>query len=52
MNKPTTQSEFETPEVTTGPLPGSRRVYTSPAMAPALRVLHCEIGLHRTARAV
>ncbi|MAZ92620.1 MAG: phosphomethylpyrimidine synthase [Maricaulis sp.] len=49
MNKPTSQSQFETPKVTTGPLPGSRRVYTSPATAPALKVPHREIDLHPTA---
>ena len=49
MNKPTDQNAFETPEVTTGPLPGSRRVYTSPAAAPALKVPHREIDLHPTA---
>ncbi|WP_300551563.1 phosphomethylpyrimidine synthase ThiC [Maricaulis sp.] len=49
MNKPTDQASFETPEVTTGPLPGSRRVYTSPAAAPALKVPHREIDLHPTA---
>ena len=26
MNKPTTQDAFDTPKVTTGPLPGPRRV--------------------------
>jgi phosphomethylpyrimidine synthase len=49
MNKPTTQDAFETPKVTTGPLPGSRRVYTSPAAAPDLKVPHREIDLHPTA---
>ena len=49
MNKPTSQSEFETPKVTTGPLPGSRRVYTSPTTAPSLKVPHREIDLHPTA---
>ena len=49
MNKPTSQNAFETPEVTTGPLPGSRRVYTSPAMALHLKVPHREIDLHPTA---
>jgi len=49
MNKPTHQSEFETPKVTTGPLPGSRRVYTSPKAGPALKVPHREIDLHPTA---
>ncbi|WP_420434158.1 phosphomethylpyrimidine synthase ThiC [Hyphobacterium sp.] len=49
MNKPTSQNAFETPEVTTGPLPGSRRVYTAPEAAPHLRVPHREIELHPTA---
>jgi len=49
MNKPTHQSEFETPKVTTGPPPGSRRVYTSPKAGPALKVPHREIDLHPTA---
>ena len=29
MNKPTSQSEFETPKVTTGPLPGSRSAHAA-----------------------
>jgi len=49
MNKPTTQDAFDTPKVTTGPLPGSRRVYTAPAAAPDLKVPHREIDLHPTA---
>ncbi|TGY87635.1 phosphomethylpyrimidine synthase ThiC [Marinicauda algicola] len=49
MNKSTTQSEFATPQVTTGPLAGSRRVYTSPAAAPDLKVPHREIELHPSA---
>ncbi|WP_421788043.1 phosphomethylpyrimidine synthase ThiC [Hyphobacterium sp.] len=49
MNKPTHQNAFETPEVTTGPLPGSRRVYTAPEAAPHLKVPHREIELHPTA---
>ncbi|WP_421790423.1 phosphomethylpyrimidine synthase ThiC [Hyphobacterium sp.] len=49
MNKPTHQNAFETPEVTTGPLPGSRRVYTNPQAAPHLSVPHREIDLHPTA---
>ncbi|MEE2525963.1 phosphomethylpyrimidine synthase ThiC [Hyphobacterium sp. HN65] len=49
MNKPTSQNAFETPQVTTGPLPGSRRVYTSPATALHLKVPHREIDLHPTA---
>jgi phosphomethylpyrimidine synthase len=49
MNKPTSQNAFETPEVTTGSLPGSRRVYTAPEAAPHLQVPHREIELHPTA---
>ncbi|HAQ35950.1 MAG TPA: phosphomethylpyrimidine synthase, partial [Alphaproteobacteria bacterium] len=49
MNKPTSQDTFDTPKVTTGPLPGSRRVYTAPAAAPDLKVPHREIDLHPTA---
>jgi phosphomethylpyrimidine synthase len=49
MNKPTNQNAFETPNVTTGPLPGSRRVYTNPQAAPHLNVPHREIELHPTA---
>ena len=47
MNKPSDQSTFETPEVTTGPLPASRKVYTHPL--PDLAVPHREIDLHPTA---
>jgi phosphomethylpyrimidine synthase len=36
MNKPTSQNAFETPKVTTGPLPGSSRVYSAPEAAPYL----------------
>ncbi|MEO1028866.1 MAG: phosphomethylpyrimidine synthase ThiC [Pseudomonadota bacterium] len=49
MNKPVDQAEFETPEVTTGPLPSSRKVYTHPADAPDLSVPHREIDLHPSA---
>jgi phosphomethylpyrimidine synthase len=49
MNKPTNQAEFPTPTVTTGPLAGSKRVYTSPKAAPHLKVPHREIELHPTA---
>ena len=49
MNKPVNQAEFETPTVTTGPLPASRKVYTHPAVAPDLAVPHREIDLHPTA---
>ena len=49
MNKPTDQSEFETPKVTTGALPASRKVYTHPKADPSLRVPRREIDLHPTA---
>ena len=49
MNKPTSQAEFETPKVTTGPRPGSRKIFTSPVAAPDLKVPHREIDLHPTA---
>jgi phosphomethylpyrimidine synthase len=47
MNKPSNQSEFATPQVTTGPLPASRKVYTHPL--PDLAVPHREIDLHPSA---
>jgi phosphomethylpyrimidine synthase len=47
MNKPADQSAFETPTVTTGPLPASRKVYTHPL--PDLAVPHREIDLHPSA---
>ncbi|MEZ5997424.1 MAG: phosphomethylpyrimidine synthase ThiC [Hyphomonas sp.] len=47
MNKPASQSEFETPKVTTGALPSSRKVYTHPL--PDLAVPHREIDLHPSA---
>ena len=49
MNKPTSQSEFETPKVTTGALPSSRKVYTHPKADPSLSVPRREIDLHPTA---
>ncbi|MBB35486.1 MAG: phosphomethylpyrimidine synthase [Hirschia sp.] len=49
MNKPTTQSEFETPKVTTGALPASRKVYTHPKADPTLAVPRREIDLHPSA---
>jgi phosphomethylpyrimidine synthase len=49
MNKPTDQASFETPKVTTGALPGSRRMFTSPTAAPGLKIPHREIDLHPTA---
>ncbi|MBR9834845.1 MAG: phosphomethylpyrimidine synthase ThiC [Alphaproteobacteria bacterium] len=49
MNKPTPQSEFSTPQVTTGPLPSSRKVYTHPKADPSLSVPRRMIDLHPTA---
>ncbi|MEO1303417.1 MAG: phosphomethylpyrimidine synthase ThiC [Pseudomonadota bacterium] len=49
MNKPIDQSEFETPEVTTGPLPSSRKVYTHPKADPSLSVPRRMIDLHPSA---
>jgi len=49
MNKPINPSEFKTPEVTTGALPSSSKVYTAPTSAPDLRVPHRLVHLHPTA---
>ena len=49
MNKPVDQSQFQTPVVTTGPLPASTKTYTHPAADPTLRVPHRSIALHPTA---
>ena len=49
MNKPTNQAEFATPEVTTGPLPASRKVYTHPQADPSLSVPRRMIDLHPSA---
>ncbi|MEM9376299.1 MAG: phosphomethylpyrimidine synthase ThiC [Pseudomonadota bacterium] len=49
MNKPVNQAEFETPEVTTGPLPSSRKVYTHPKADPSLSVPRRMIDLHPSA---
>ncbi|MEL7491606.1 MAG: phosphomethylpyrimidine synthase ThiC, partial [Pseudomonadota bacterium] len=49
MNKHTPQSEFKTPEVTTGPLPASRKTYVAGDLFPDLRVPVREIDLHPTA---
>ncbi len=45
MNKHVSESELATPKVTTGPIVGSRKVYTSPEAAPELRVPLREIVL-------
>ena len=49
MNKPIPQSEFKTPEVTTGPLPSSRKVYVPGDQYPDIAVPVREIDLHPTA---
>jgi phosphomethylpyrimidine synthase len=45
MNKITRPSDILTPKVTTGPLPASRKVYTSPAGHDDIRVPFREIAL-------
>ena len=49
MNKPVSQSEFKTPEVTTGPLPASRKVYVAGDQYPDLHVPVREIEVHPSA---
>ena len=49
MNKPINQAEFQTPEVTTGALPSSSKVYTAPKDAPDIRVPHRLVHLHPSA---
>src|SRR5215475_5152930 len=45
MNKPLSEADLVTPSVTTGPIAGSRKVYTTPDAAPDLRVPLREIPL-------
>jgi phosphomethylpyrimidine synthase len=45
MNKPLSESDFATPKVTTGPIAGSRKIYSTPAAAPDLRVPLREVPL-------
>ncbi|MGB8529029.1 MAG: phosphomethylpyrimidine synthase ThiC, partial [Rhodoplanes sp.] len=45
MNKPVTPTDLVTPKVTTGPIAGSRKVYSTPETAPDLRVPLREIAL-------
>ena len=49
MNKPLSESDFATPKVTTGPIAGSRKVYSAPEAAPDLRVPYREIALSEDA---
>jgi phosphomethylpyrimidine synthase len=45
MNKPLAESDLATPKVTTGPIAGSRKIYSAPEAAPELRVPLREIPL-------
>ena len=45
MNKPLSPADLATPKVTTGPIIGSRKVYSAPDAAPELRVPIREIVL-------
>src|SRR5262245_21230206 len=45
MNKPLAESDLATPKVTTGPITGSRKVYTAPEAAPDLKVPLREVAL-------
>ncbi len=45
MNKPLSETDLATPQVTTGPIAGSRKIYSSPDAAPDLRVPLREIPL-------
>ena len=45
MNKPISAADLVTPKVTTGPLVGSRKIYSQPEAAPDLRVPLREIVL-------
>ncbi len=49
MNKHIPQAGFKTPEVTTGPLPASRKVYVAGDVHPDIRVPVREIELHPSA---
>ena len=45
MNKPLTETDLATPKVTTGPISGSRKIFSVPQSAPDLRVPLREIAL-------
>ena len=49
MNKPINKDNMHTLEVTTGELPSSSKVYTTPDADPSLRVPHRLVHLHATA---
>ena len=48
MNKLTRPSEMQTPKVTTGPIVGSRKIYSSPDGHPDVCVPFREIALHES----
>ena len=45
MNKPLSEADLATPKVTTGPIAGSRKIYSTPEAAPDLRVPLREVPL-------
>jgi len=45
MNKPLSESDLATPKVTTGPIAGSRKIFSVPELAPDLRVPLREVPL-------
>src|SRR6516165_3389938 len=45
MNKPLSESDLATPKVTTGPIAGSRKIYSVPETSPDLRVPLREVAL-------
>ncbi len=49
MNKHISANDLASPKVTTGPISGSRKTYTTPAAAPDLRVPLREVPLTETA---
>lgn len=49
MNLHIPESELSSPDVTTGALPASRKIYTRPKIAPDVKVPHREIELHPSA---
>src|SRR3954449_8127178 len=50
MNKPVSPADLVTPKVTTGPIVGSRKIYTTPEAASDLRVPFREIALDPSAK--
>src|SRR4029077_13024682 len=45
MNKHLAETELVTPKVTTGPITGSRKIYSAPEAAPDLKVPLREVAL-------